>query len=111
VRLGNELHVVWTQLRRGEIWYMRGILPGVAPRLPASVTGTTALAPSAALTVTEASPGPVLTAHPTAPFADLATPVSPETADNPLLYSIGAPAVVVLIAAGGALLVLRRRRQ
>jgi hypothetical protein len=26
VRLGNEIHVVWTQLRGGEIWHVRGII-------------------------------------------------------------------------------------
>jgi len=29
VRLGNELHVVYTQLAGGEIWHLRGIIPAV----------------------------------------------------------------------------------
>ncbi len=31
VRLGNEIHVVWNQLRGAEIWYMRGQLMDVSP--------------------------------------------------------------------------------
>jgi len=31
VRLGNELHVVYNQLRTGEIWHLRGVLPAVTP--------------------------------------------------------------------------------
>lgn len=31
IRLGNEIHVAWTQLRSGEIWHVTGIIDGVAP--------------------------------------------------------------------------------
>lgn len=34
IRLGNEIHVVWTQLRGGEIWYAKGIIHGVNPLNP-----------------------------------------------------------------------------
>jgi hypothetical protein len=31
MRLGNEIHVVWCQLRGGEIWHVRGLLQDIAP--------------------------------------------------------------------------------
>jgi hypothetical protein len=37
VRLGNEIHLVWTDLGGGEIWYTRGFIPGVTAVPPISV--------------------------------------------------------------------------
>jgi hypothetical protein len=39
VRLGNEIHVVWTQLRGGEIWTVRGEIAGI-PSAKAQPTPT-----------------------------------------------------------------------
>lgn len=52
IRLGNEIHVVWTQLRGGEIWYVKGIINNVDPTSPEKLT------PPAlqATTVVQASP-------------------------------------------------------
>lgn len=49
VRLGNELHVVYNQIRSGEIWYLRGALPAVEPE------------PALALPLPQTSPPPTPT--------------------------------------------------
>jgi hypothetical protein len=110
VRLGNELHVVWTQLRFGEIWYTHGTVPGVAPAAAAPPRPET-LASSQPVTATVTSPRLVLTARPTLAFTDLASPAAAETTDNPLLYSVGVPFLLVLCLAAAAALVLARRRR
>lgn len=38
VRLGNEVHVVYTSNRGGEIWHLRGIVQGVRAREPEPVS-------------------------------------------------------------------------
>ena len=44
IRLGNEIHVVWTQLRQGEIWYVRGVIglmePAAAQPTPTPIPST-----------------------------------------------------------------------
>lgn len=54
VRLGNEIHLVWTDLGGGEIWYTRGLIPGVraVPAISAAV------APVAETATSEAPPLP-----------------------------------------------------
>jgi hypothetical protein len=37
VRLGNELHVVWSQLDRGEIGHIHGVVPSIPPTSPLPV--------------------------------------------------------------------------
>lgn len=39
VRLGNEIHVVYTSNRGGEIWHVRGVVQGVSARSPEPVPG------------------------------------------------------------------------
>jgi hypothetical protein len=111
VRLGNELHVVWTQLSLGEIWYIHGTLPGVAPLPAAPVSTTRAPKASALVTATEASLQSVPTAQPASAFSGSAAPASVEISGNPLLYSVGAPALLVLCSVAVALLVLLCRRK
>jgi hypothetical protein len=36
VRLGNEIHLAWTDLDGGDIWYTRGLIPGVTAVPPIS---------------------------------------------------------------------------
>jgi hypothetical protein len=40
-RLGNELHIVWTDLGAGEIWYIRGLIPSVTAVSPISPVSET----------------------------------------------------------------------
>jgi hypothetical protein len=58
IRLGNELHIVWTQLHRGEIQYIRGIIPSVAQTTPLAVPSPQPppLSPSPAATLTISRP-------------------------------------------------------
>ena len=111
VSLGNELIVLWASTHSGEIWAIRGMLPGVAPLPTATMPGLVTATTSVPITVTQTSPSVALTARPTSAYPDPVAPASGELADNPLLYSIGVPALVVLIVVGGALLVLLRRNR
>ncbi len=111
VRLGNELHVVWTQLRLGEIWYVHGTVPGVPAATAEPIRRSETLVPPVEpVTSTEVSANPAPTARPTLPFADLAAPTAVVSSDNPLLYSIGVPFLLVLSSVTGLMLFLRRRR-
>ena len=96
VRLGNEIDVVWTELDVGEIWYMQGVVPGVAavPARPIEVSGILA----------DATPAPTVQAlsRPTATRQGIAlvdsTPMSSSalSTGTTSLFSIGIPALVVL---------------
>jgi hypothetical protein len=94
---GNELHVVWTQLRLGEIWYLRGIIAGVTsvPTLPRPLPET----PTPALSPTRNAPTPTSksTPQPTAQQIDRTFPATASvTKDNSLVYGVGASLVLVL---------------
>ncbi|MEA3335276.1 MAG: exo-alpha-sialidase [Chloroflexota bacterium] len=65
VRLGNEIHIVWTQLRRGEIWHMKGEVSGVEPlpvmeRLPPQEV----VQPSPTISISTPTPEPLETVAP-----------------------------------------------
>lgn len=97
VRLGNEVHVVWTQLSGGEIWWVRGEISGV-PVAPALVPPTPAPRPLPTTMVTT-----LTTALPVEPAAtrtvaldDTARP--PASSLQPLLIGI-VPAVLLVLAA------------
>jgi len=53
VRLGNEIHVVYNQLRGGEIWYVRGDIIGVPP------TQAESLPESAEMVTVRPTPSPL----------------------------------------------------
>lgn len=91
MRLGNQIHVVWTQLRGGEIWHVRGEIAGV-PQSPllAPPTPTHALA----ATTTVATPSTEPTATYSAEGAGTAPP--PASSFYPLLLGGLASALVVL---------------
>jgi hypothetical protein len=91
VRLGNEIHIVWTQLSTGEIWYVRGQILGVpqalAQPLPTQVPVAT---PGAAATPLNAE-----TAVTRSP--DFGATAPPEQSSfSPVLLGGLASAVVVL---------------
>lgn len=90
VRLGNQIHVVWTQLGSGEIWHVRGEISGV-PQIPALALPTQA--PMVTATATAPSVEPTMT-----PGATRLPSTAPPTASSfqPLLLSALASVVIVL---------------
>jgi BNR repeat-like domain len=109
VRLGNELHVVWTQLRFGEIWYLRGTVPGVTPE-PTLERPFPATPTPSSFTASSLSQSPMPTSQPTAQPVDAAIPASASRLTNNLVvYSLGVPFLLVLGVILGALIRARRR--
>jgi len=96
VRLGNEIHIVWTQLHGGEIWHVRGQIQGV-PASPALAFPTPAsgarlqAAPTTAAVSSSAGPTPARAGP--APAQTYRTPVS---SLQPLLIGILPAALLVL---------------
>ena len=108
VRLGNELHVVWTQLRFGEIWYLRGTVPGVTPE-PTLERQFPATPTPSSFTASGLSQSPMPASQPTAQPVDAAIPASASRLTNNLvLYSLGVPFLLVLGTILGALIRARR---
>jgi hypothetical protein len=108
VRLGNELHVAYTQLAEGEIWYSRAILddvPSVAAQtldLPDAIqpaptrVGSSATEASSPTVVGASSrPAPSVTAQPS-----MAVAPAQQSAWSGLLPGIIAALVCVLAAVG-----------
>ncbi len=102
VRLGNEIHLVWTQNEGGEIWYMRGTVQGITPTTPQGLSAPTA----------QATPKPVVTNTPQISSVLAQEPVNtsvPQVTNsagaNPFVS--GVIAVFVLVA---SVFLWRRRR-
>jgi hypothetical protein len=69
VRSGNEIHLVWNEIRGSEIWTMKGTIKGLTP-IPVQATPT--------------APAPVAAAAPTTdPPATAANEPTPTTGDAP----------------------------
>lgn len=114
VRLGNEIHVVWTQVRSGEIWHVQGTINGVTPTppqatpsprpQPVATPGQQAGEPSSATPVPNAA-----TPGATGPLpAELTAPPNGSTSTlTPLIVSV----VPVLLLVGGVILVQARRKR
>jgi len=110
VRLGNEIHVAWTQLNQGEIWYVKGTVDGLDPS-PAQPIPT----PAPQTDVPRESHTGAVTPEP-----DSATPTAAELVAAPISVTDRAPATLnpivaglvpaVALVAGVVLLGLRRRR-
>jgi hypothetical protein len=102
VRMGNEIHVVYTQLRGGEIWYVRGHIPGSQPL----VAGTRPIGPHAESLLPRESASPQRI---TAPV--VAVPV---VAGSPALREVNAwvfmvPSILSALLVCAALLSFRSR--
>jgi len=110
VRLGNEIHVVWTQLRQGEIWYARGSVSGVDPTpaqaipAPAQLTEVPMESNSDAATP---EPAPAVPSASGVAAAPSPSTDRPPATSNAIAVGI-APALALV--AGVVLLNLRRRR-
>jgi hypothetical protein len=108
VRLGNEVHVVWTLLSTGEIWHIRGLLPAERQTTPLAIPTlqlpTSSPLPQGATSTALPVTTPVAQLVSTADFSTAPTLNSAAT-DIPLLFSAGASCLLVTIA-----LLLKRRR-
>lgn len=114
VRLGNEIHVVWTQLRGGEIWHVQGTINGVTPTLPQA---TPSPLPQLVATPDQSagepsSATPVLAAA--APDATGQLPAeltAPPNGVSSTLTPFIAAVIPVLLLVGGVVLVRARRKR
>ena len=109
VRLGNEVHVVWTTGRGAEIWHLQGTMPGVTP---APALTKPSLAAATPTPTTQPAPGRALapTRQPVARLLDTGAPgAASAVTNNSVLYGIGVPFLLVLGALTGMLLRARRR--
>ena len=104
VRLGNEIHLVYTQLAGGEIWHVWGMIPSVPQRAPRPLPALAAAVPLSA-PVAESSPSvapsettPTAVPSPAPQFIDqIAAGQSASFPGSPLLFSA---AVSLLIVTG-----------
>ena len=106
VNRGNEIHIVWDDLHRGEIGYMRGIVQDL-PATPPQPTPTAAT--NIALTSSvQPTPTPLATVLPATAQIDTTLPPRTNTVDtNPAIPGIIAAAGLVTLAT----IALRARRQ
>jgi hypothetical protein len=109
-RLGNELHVVWTQLGRGEIGHVSGTLPWISPLPPSPIPSTE---PE---DLASSSPTPVNSAPPAlASTSDRETATAVSLSSSPsspaLLDPIVIGAVASLLVVGGVVLWAGIRRR
>lgn len=108
MRLGNELHVVWTQLSRGEIGHIYGIIPSISQTPPLDVPTPQSPAPTPSPRATEDILLPTTTPiPPPATLPPTASTPAPSTFSllNPVVISIGTSLFLV----GGVVLWTRVR--
>lgn len=74
VRLGNEIHAVWTQLRGGEVWHVRGVISDLEPlsaqevtEVPKATPVATLAEPTAAVAPSTATEVPMVSSTSTVP--------------------------------------------
>lgn len=111
VRLGNEIHIVWTQLRGGEIWYVRGDIMGI-PAAQVQQVPLQQLQSTATPLPADTSTGASLIQHPMSTPGDFILPSelrSPSPSSLSIWQIIGiaiAPVVLFL-----SLFILRQERR
>ena len=105
VRQGNEIHIVYNQISVGEIWHVRGLLPGVDP-MPALAPpqSQTPLPPTPASAEATALPG----LEPEKPPASVDT--APPDMPSPLSAYLPGVVVVLLLVVGVILWTRARSR-
>jgi hypothetical protein len=98
IRLGNELHVVWTQLSSREIWHAYGAIPftnQIPPLLVLShqaLTPTPSPQPTTALVLKMLTPLP----EPLSQTEDLGNPIAPSSVPvSPIMLSVGTSLLLV----------------
>ncbi len=101
IRLGNEIHVVWTQLGGGEIWHVQGDIADLPPMpaqaMPQAAQPTSTPAPTESVPL-EVSGGS---------YADSPPQTSPKLSVNTSLVATIVP--VVLLVAGAVVWQVRKR--
>jgi len=101
---GNEIHIVWNQIRGGEIWYLRGIVQNVAPAQMSSVpTATPAPTGSPTANAISTLPAPRIAVDVN---SQITTTTVNSAADSPLIP--GAIAALILI---GVIVIAQRARR
>lgn len=112
LRVGNEIHVVWSQLRGGEIWHVQGTIGGVAPLpvlpLPPAAVAVGA-APSSAASTPASTNQPAMTLRGTAQ-ATLPWSAAPAPRPAALPSLIMALLPVLLFVVGAVFFQLRKQR-
>lgn len=113
VRLGNEIHVVWNQIRRGEIWHVQGTINDLTP-LPAQTPSprpdaTPIPTPTTGLTSTSAiqSSTPQSNLSGSLPMELTDPPVRSASSLMPILVAI----FPVLLLVGGVILMQAKRKR
>jgi hypothetical protein len=99
VRLGNELHVVWSQLDRGEIGHIHGVIPSISQISPLSIPSPQPSAPTpsppaatdVALPMASPPPRPVRSSE----MRDATAPASPFMV-NPMVIGMGASMLLIV---------------
>jgi hypothetical protein len=101
VRLGNEIHIVSTQLHGGEIWYLRGTISSVSQRTVLDLPSPEIPTPSpAGSEVASRTPGPTSAPTTTQPAVqpvryEAALMPTPSILENPLVLGAGLPFLLV----------------
>ncbi|MBN1657061.1 MAG: exo-alpha-sialidase [Anaerolineae bacterium] len=93
LRLGKEIHVVYTQLTGGEIWHLSGTIPGIEERQALLPPTLTAASPSP----TERAPAGDLGQQEPVPtsFPPSLTPAATTTTIPPLILAVASSLLVV----------------
>ncbi len=102
---GNEIHVVWNQVRGGEIWHMQGTIDGIKPQpilAPLALTPEPTSTPT--LMVVASSEQFTVPAH--APLSQAVTPNLNTASDSPLI-----PGTIAVIGFIGTIVLATRWRQ
>ncbi|NLE44669.1 MAG: exo-alpha-sialidase [Chloroflexi bacterium] len=113
VRLGNELHVVYDDIGRGDIWHVQGIITAVEPDptvvpetpMPAQTEEASRTPATDALTLTT-TPRPEVGATEGSPSE---LPTENSSAESPVAVLAPVAAVVVLVLAAVFVMIRRRR--
>jgi hypothetical protein len=100
---GDEIHVVWNQVRGGEIWHIQGTLDAVKP-LPTWALPT--LAPTSTPTPTALAISSPIAAPVYPPLSQTAPPNANTASDSPLI-----PSTIAVIGFIGLIIIAARRRQ
>jgi hypothetical protein len=103
---GNEIHIVWNQIRGGEIWYVRGVLQNVAPAKAEA-------APTAVHQPTPIATSTIISTH---LMQSVSANVDPELATTAINSATSSPLIPAVIATLVAIVIMavvwrvRRRR-
>lgn len=112
IRLGNEIHVVWTQLASGEIWHIQGTINDLAPTLLRTMPVPRPVAPldESAGEPPGATPAPTTTTPGAAGPLPTELTAPPSGASSTLTPLIAAVIPVLLLVGSVVLAQVKRKR-